>query len=147
MFGWLFDRPLPVGSIAPDFTLPDQDGAPVTLSALKGHNVVLIFYPGDDTPTCRKQLTEFRDQAGLRAAKNALVFGINPQDAGHHADFRRKEQLDFPLLVDTNKKIANLYHAGGPIVRRTVYLVGKEGKIRFARRGKPEPGEVLAAAE
>jgi len=62
MFDWLFSEPLAVGTPAPDFSLPDQSGKVVSLASLKGRNVVLVFYPGDDTTVCRKQLCEFRDR-------------------------------------------------------------------------------------
>lgn len=147
MLEWLFDSPLRVGTAAPDFTLLDQDGQSHTLSKLRGSNVVLVFYPADETTTCRKQLCEFRDRASLTASKGTVVFGINPQSADRHARFRQQERLNFPLLVDGGKQVAGLYHCGGPLVRRTVYLVGKSGTVRFAKRGKPVPEEVLQAAE
>lgn len=146
MFDWLFEQPLAPGSPAPDFTLPDQDGNRVTLSELRGRNVVLVFYPADETPTCRRQLCEFRDNWPLAESKNTAVFGVNPSSAASHARFREKREFPFPLLVDEGKRVADLYHAGGLIVRRTVYLIGPDGLIRFAQRGKPEPEQVLAAA-
>ncbi len=146
MLDWLFSNPLPAGSPAPDFTLPRQDGKPVTLSKLRGGNVVLVFYPGDDTPVCRKQLCEFRDQWPRARERNTQVFGINPGNAGSHLRFQEKIHLPFPLLVDAGQKVAALYHANGLLVKRTVYLVGPDGVIRYARRGKPDPAEVLAAA-
>jgi peroxiredoxin Q/BCP len=75
------------------------------------------------------------------------VFGVNPQNARHHANFRKKFQFPFPLLVDERKKVAEAYHANGLIVKRTVYLIGPDGRILFARRGMPGPAEVLAAAK
>lgn len=147
MFSWLFSDPLPPGAAAPDFTLPDQDGKPVTLSLLRGKNVVLIFYPGDETPVCRKQLCEFRDRWSEALSKDALVFGVNPQSAQSHGEFRAHQKLPFPLLVDKGQKVAAAYQANGLIVKRTVYLIGKSGTIRFAQRGKPSPEDVLRAAE
>jgi len=147
MLDWLFSDPLPTGSPAPDFTLPKQDGASVSLSKLRGQNVVLVFYPGDDTPVCRKQLCEFRDQWAEAAKRNAQVFGINPAGAGSHSKFQQKYHLPFPLLVDAGQKAAALYHAKGLFVKRTVYLIGPDGVIRYARRGKPTPADVLAAAQ
>lgn len=146
MFGWLFSDPLPVGSPAPEFSLTDDAGQTVTLSALRGKNVVLVFYPGDDTPTCRKQLCEFRDRWEKAAARNVVVFGVNPQNISSHQRFRAKYRLPFPLLVDKGQRVGALYHANGWIVKRTVYLIGPDGIIRYARRGKPAPEEVLAAA-
>jgi peroxiredoxin Q/BCP len=146
MVSWLFSDPLPVGSNAPDFSLPDDSGRDVTLSKLRGRNVVLVFYPGDDTPGCTRQLCAFRDHWSAATARGVEVFGVNPQGARKHASFRRKFDFPFPLLVDRGQKVAALYHANGLIVKRTVYLIGPDGKIRFARRGMPAPSEVLAAA-
>ncbi|HWB98674.1 MAG TPA: peroxiredoxin [Bryobacteraceae bacterium] len=146
MFSWLFSDPLPVGSKAPDFSLPSETGATVELAGLRGKNVVLVFYPSDDTTVCRKQLCEFRDRWDATLGHNAVVFGANPQSAASHARFREKFHFPFPLLVDQGQKVAALYHANGLIVKRTVYLIGPDGVIRYARRGKPAPEEVLAAA-
>lgn len=143
----IFDAPLPPGTPAPEFSLPDQDGNPVTLSALRGRNVALVFYPADDTTVCTKQLCEFRDSWGSVEQKNTVVFGVNPAKAASHAKFRDRYKLPFPILVDTGQKTGAAYHARGLIVpKRTVYLIGPDGVIRYARRGKPAPEEVLAAA-
>jgi thioredoxin-dependent peroxiredoxin len=147
MFRWLFSDPLRVGDVAPDFALPDQDGYTVSLSSLAGKNVVLVFYPADETMVCTKQLCEFRDSWAIAQKKNAIVLGVNPAGARKHAAFKSHHQFPFPLLVDSGQKMASDYHANGLIVKRTVYLIGKSGKIRYARRGKPDPQEVLAAAE
>ncbi len=141
-----FGNPLPVGTAAPDFTLPDQEGRQISLAALRGKNVVLIFYPGDETPGCRKQLCEFRDSWQAVAGKNTVVFGVNPQSATSHAKFQQNQKLPFPLLVDSGQKVGAKYLTSGLFVRRTVYLIGPDGTIRFSQRGKPTPSEVLAAA-
>ncbi len=146
MFGWLFQKPLPPGTAAPDFSLKDQDGKRVTLSELRGRNVVLIFYPGDETPVCRRQLCEFRDCWDLAQKKSTLVFGINPQNAERHAGFRAHNNLPFPLLVDKGQRVGSLYNANGLVPRRTVYLIGRDGRIRYSRRGRPPAEEVLARA-
>jgi thioredoxin-dependent peroxiredoxin len=146
MLDWLFSDPPPSGAPAPDFTLPQQDGGTVSLSKLRGKNVVLVFYPGDDTPVCRKQLCEFRDQWEQARTANTEVFGVNPASAGSHSKFQAKYHLPFPLLVDAGQKVAALYHASGLFVKRTVYLIGPDGAIRYGQRGKPDPAEVLAAA-
>jgi thioredoxin-dependent peroxiredoxin len=146
MLSWLFSRPLPVGAAAPDFSVQDDTGRTVKLSALRGKNVVLVFYPADDTPTCTKQLCEFRDDWDDALARGVQVFGVNPRNARKHAEFRRKHGFQFPLLVDSGQKVARQYHANGLVVKRTVYLIGPDGTILFARRGKPNPSEVLAAA-
>jgi thioredoxin-dependent peroxiredoxin len=147
MLASLFSPPLAIGSTAPDFTLPDQLGHSVHLADLRGQSVVLVFYPGDDTTVCRRQLCEFRDSWNEARERNTLVFGVNPQSAGSHQKFQARYEFPFPLLVDEGKRVASLYRAGGLIVRRTVYLIGPDGVIRYARRGKPPVSEVLAAAE
>ena len=142
-----FTAPLGVGTAAPDFSAPDQDGSRVTLSALRGKNVVLVFYPADDTTICTIQLCEFKDHWATAQARNAVVFGVNPARSTAHQNFREKYKLPFPLLIDEGQKIAKLYQADGWFVpKRTVYLIGPEGDIRYSRRGKPSPEEVLAAA-
>jgi peroxiredoxin Q/BCP len=145
MFAWLFSDPLAVGAVAPDFALPDELGHKVALSALRGRNVTLVFYPGDDTPGCTKQLCQFRDQWSKVRERGVEVFGVNPQSAAKHDKFRQKYHFPFPLLVDEGQKVAALYHANGLIVKRTVYMIGPDGKIRFGKRGMPDPVEVLAA--
>ncbi len=144
MFSWLFSDPLPVGTPAPDFSLADDSGRVVTLSALRGKSIVLVFYPGDDTPGCTKQLCQFRESWDAARARGVEVFGVNPQSARSHVKFRQKFHFPFPLLVDQGQKVAALYHANGLIVKRTVYRIGPDGIIRFARRGMPSPEEVLA---
>jgi peroxiredoxin Q/BCP len=147
MLSWLFSDPLPVGQDAPEFTLRDQDGGSVSLAALRGKNVVLVFYPADETTLCTKQLCEFRDNWALAQSKDAVVLGINPASETKHARYRANHRFPFPLLADPGQRVGALYRTKGLIVKRTVYLVGKSGKIRYARRGKPMPEEVLAAAE
>src|SRR5215469_1116080 len=144
---WFSSDPLAAGTPAPDFSLPDDSGRTVTLSALRGKNVVLVFYPGDDTPGCTKQLCQFRDSWESAREHGVELFGVNPQSADKHTHFRGKFHFPFPLLVDKGKQVAKLYRADGLIVKRTVYLVGPDGVIRFARRGMPPPSEVLAAAK
>jgi len=146
MFSWLPRDPLPLGSKAPDFTLLSETGKKVRLSALRGKNVVLVFYPGDDTLICRRQLCEFRDAWPNLRGHDTLVFGINPQSAESHREFSARNKFPFPLLVDEGQRIATLYNSDGGMVNRTVYLIGPDGLIRYARRGMPRPEELLAAA-
>ncbi len=147
MFAWLFSDPLPVGTQAPDFTLPDDSGANVTLSQFRGRNVVLVFYPGDDTSVCTKQLCEFRDRWEQAKMRNVQVFGVNPRGVTSHRKFREKHKFPFPLLVDKGQKVGGLYKTNGLVVKRTVYLIGPDGVIRYAERGKPRPEDVLARAQ
>ncbi len=138
MFSWLPRDPLALGSKAPDFTLPTESGKKVKLSALRGKNVVLVFYPGDDTLICRQQLCEFRDAWPDVRRQNIVIFGVNPQSAESHRDFKERHHFPFPLLVDTDQKVAALYNSDGGMVNRTVYLIGPDGKIRYSRRGMPQ---------
>jgi peroxiredoxin Q/BCP len=144
MLSWL-SKPLKVGSDAPPFLLPDEEGTVFILNLHRNKYVVLIFYPGDDTPVCTKQMCEVRDNWEKLQARGVYVVGINPQAAESHGEFRKKHKLPFPLLVDNGKRVSKLYNAGGLIVRRTVYVIGKDGKIRMARRGRPSVEEILAA--
>jgi peroxiredoxin Q/BCP len=140
-----FGGPLDVGSPAPDFEAEDQTGKKVKLSALRGSPVVLVFYPGDDTPGCTRQLCEFRDRWSAYTAAGVAVFGVNPQGAASHTKFATKFKFPFPILVDQGARIARDYHAGGRLVRRTVYGIGRDGRVAFAQRGMPSPDRVLAA--
>ncbi len=144
---WFLPGPLATGTPAPDFSLPDEQGKVVKLSALRGKNVVLIFYPGDNTPICRTQLSQFRDRWEDAIKTNSVVFGINAAPALSHQSFRQKISLPFPLLVDDRRQVAAAYNAAlWLLIFRTVYVIDPEGVIRFAKRGKPPVGEVLAAA-
>lgn len=145
-FSDLFSDPLPAGSPAPDFTLIDDTGHRVTLSGLRGCNVVLIFYPGDDTYVCTKQLCALRDHWGDLQARNAVAFGVNPASQARHARFRSNHNFPFPLLADPGRRVAHLYRASGLLIKRTVYLVGPDGVLRYAAHGNPSPSEVLKAA-
>ncbi|MBM3813323.1 MAG: peroxiredoxin [Acidimicrobiia bacterium] len=144
MFSW-FSKPLAVGSEAPPFLLPDEEGSVFVLNLHRNKYVVLVFYPGDDTPICTKQMCEIRDNWARLMARDVMVVGINPQEAQSHAQFRKRHSLPLPLLVDNGKRIARLYNAAGLIVRRTVYVIGKDGKILFSKRGRPSVDEILAA--
>jgi len=145
MMSWLFSDPLPTGSTAPEFTAVTDSGETIRSAALRGHSFVLVFYPGDDTPGCTKQLCEMRDNWSTIQSHGVQVFGVNPAGREKHKRFRDKYRFPFPLLVDEGQKIAERYHANGLWVKRTVYLIDGTGVIRFARRGMPKPSEVLLA--
>jgi peroxiredoxin Q/BCP len=144
----LFSKPLPPGTPAPPFILPDEEGNVFVLNQQRGKNVLIVFYPADDTPVCTSQLCEVRDMWEALAAKNVVAAGVNSFAAERHQRFRQKHNLPFPLLVDAGQRVARIYRAGAPfVVRRTVYLIGRDGVIRYSRRGRPPIAEVLAAAE
>jgi thioredoxin-dependent peroxiredoxin len=145
MLDWLLLPPLAPGTAAPDFELGDEQGNRVRLSDFRGRKqVVLVWYPGDETKICTKQLCEFKDAWSQLATQDTVVFGINAQNAESHLRFKQKFGFPFPLLVDPGQRVSKVYHTSGWLVRRTVYRIDKEGIIRFARRGKPTPAEVLA---
>jgi len=102
------------GKRAPAFTLVGHDGKKVSLRSLRGRNVVLYFYPKDDTPGCTKEACGFRDASARLRRKGAVVLGVSPDDAASHERFRAKYSLDFALLADPDKKVARAYGAWGP---------------------------------
>ena len=91
---------LQIGDIAPDFTLPDQNGTPVSLSGFKGQRVVIYFYPKDDTPGCTKEACNFRDQWSRFEQHGITVLGISKDGASSHGKFIAKYNLPFTLLTD-----------------------------------------------
>ena len=91
---------LQIGDIAPDFTLPDQNGTPVSLSGFKGQRVVIYFYPKDDTPGCTKEACNFRDQWSRFEQHGITVLGISKDGATSHGKFIAKYNLPFTLLTD-----------------------------------------------
>ncbi len=127
---------LKVGERAPDFTLPGTDDREYSLSQYRGRPVVLVFYPGDDTPVCTKQLNSYNDGIDQFAELDAQVLGISAQDVASHEEFSDKYGFAFPLLADVDKHVAALYGTLGPIgfPRRSVFIVDGEGIIRYAHR-------------
>jgi peroxiredoxin Q/BCP len=125
-----------VGDPAPDFSLPSTGGATVSLSDHRGHPVVLVFYPGDDTPVCTKQLNAYNDGLDAFEELDAQVIGISAQDVASHEKFSGKHGFKFPLLADTDKAVAGAYGTLGPIgfPRRSVFVIDGDGMIRYAHR-------------
>jgi peroxiredoxin Q/BCP len=138
---------LDINSDAPDFSLSAQDGSTVRLSDFREKNsVVLIFYPGDETPVCTKQLCEIRDDYSSFSDKGAVVFGINPGSEKSHQKFAQKHNFQFKLLIDKNGDVAKSYKAKGKVMnQRTVYVINPQGKVIYAQRGKPPVSEILAS--
>ena len=127
---------LGVGDVAPDFSLPGTGDRTVSLSEFRGQPVVLVFYPGDDTPVCTKQLNSYNDGIEQFAELNAQVVGISAQDVSSHDAFSTKHGFEFPLLADTDKAVAGLYGTLGPIgfPRRSVFIIDGDGVVRYAHR-------------
>ncbi|MGI4737396.1 MAG: thioredoxin-dependent thiol peroxidase [Janthinobacterium lividum] len=97
------------GTLAPDFTAPDQHGNPFTLSSLRGQKVALYFYPKDDTPGCTAQACNLRDNEMQLAAQGIRVVGVSTDDAASHGKFAAKYELAFPLVADADKSIVAAY--------------------------------------
>ncbi len=127
---------LGVGDRAPDFTLPGTGGRDYSLAEFRGQRVVLVFYPGDDTPVCTKQLNTYNDDLGQFAEVNAQVLAISAQDVSSHDAFAGKHGFEFPLLADTDKAVAGMYGTLGPLgfPRRSVFIVDGDGIVRYAHR-------------
>jgi len=140
---------LAIGDRAPDFTLKDQDGNVISLADFHGSkNVLLIFYPGDMTPGCTMQLSGIRDDWAKFSALDTVVFGINRADAESHKRFRAKYSFPFPLLVDKTKTVSSKYGAIRnlgllTLIRRTVVVISKDGKILYYRHGMPKNIEIV----
>jgi peroxiredoxin Q/BCP len=133
-------KPPEVGTAAPDFTLPSvtvaagiAKRADRTLSAERGHAVVLAFYPGDDTPVCTRQLCSYASELTQFTDLDAVVWGISPQDLRSHEEFARRNALGFPLLADTDKRVVDAYGIGmfGIGLRRSVFVVDASGIVRW----------------
>ncbi len=125
-----------IGDQAPDFSLPGTGGETVSLSDFAGKPVVLVFYPGDDSPVCTKQLNAYND--GLDQFENlgAQIIGISAQNVESKDAFASKYGFDFPLLADVDKEVAAAYGTLGPIgfPRRSTFVIDAEGIIRYAHR-------------
>ncbi|HLZ80693.1 MAG TPA: thioredoxin-dependent thiol peroxidase [Ktedonobacteraceae bacterium] len=150
---------------APDFTLPAigsdtvVKNGQVQLSALRGHNVVLYFYPKDDTPGCTKEACSFRDANHLLQQRGVVVLGVSADDIASHQKFADKYSLTFPLLADADTTVSQLYgvwkekemygkkYTG---VNRETFLIDKDGIVRkIWHKVKPDEhaSEVLEAVE
>lgn len=125
-----------VGDKAPDFTLPGTAGRTYSLSEYAGKPVVLVFYPGDDTAVCTKQLNTYNSELDEFAALDAVVLAISAQDVASHEAFSSKHGFRFPLLADVDKHVAGLYGTLGPLgfPRRSVFVIDSSGTVVYAHR-------------
>lgn len=126
------------GQVAPDFTITDDSGETVRLSDFRGRNVVLYFYPKDDTPGCTKEACGFRDLQSEFDKLDAVILGVSPDSVKSHQNFKNKYELPFPLLSDDNKEVLQLYDVWKEKsmygkkymgVERTTFVIDKEGNI------------------
>jgi peroxiredoxin Q/BCP len=141
------------GDLAPDFTLPDQDGEQVSLSSLRGKPVVLYFYPKADTPGCTTQACGVRDHRADYDHAGAVVLGVSPDPVKKVKAFDDKYGLAFPLLADADHSVAEAYGVWGEKsmygrkymgVERTTFVIGADGVIQEVfRRVKPAQHDEL----
>jgi thioredoxin-dependent peroxiredoxin len=127
---------LGAGDAAPDFKLPGTGGETYSLADFRGRPVVIVFYPGDDTPVCTKQLTSYTGDIAQFDDVGAQVLAISAQSVDSHERFADKHGFKFPLLSDPDKQVAQAYGTLGPLgfPRRSVFVVDGEGTIRYAHR-------------
>ncbi|MDT7652170.1 MAG: thioredoxin-dependent peroxiredoxin [Pseudonocardiales bacterium] len=142
---------LAVGDPAPDFTLPDADGKPVSLSDYRGRRVIVYFYPAASTPGCTKQACDFRDSLADLGDAGLDVLGISPDKPAKLAKFRDEEGLTFSLLSDPNKEVLTawgvfgekqMYGKTGAGVIRSTFVVDPDGKIEQAQYNVRATGHV-----
>jgi peroxiredoxin Q/BCP len=149
--------PIEAGISAPDFELLDDTNTPRKLSDFRGRNVVLYFYPEDDTAGCTKEACNFRDDYSAYQKAGVVILGVSPDTVASHVKFKQKFNLPFPLLADVGHKVCNLYGVWGPKnfmgkeyegVLRTTFLIDEAGKIaRVFEKVRPSEHskEVLAS--
>ena len=126
-----------VGDPAPDFTLAGTPGGrSYSLGDFRDRLAVLVFYPGDDSPTCTTQLASYSADLDQFAGLGAEVVGISPQDVESHERFAAKLGLAFPLLADVDKEVGRAYGLVGPLgfYKRSVFVVDGDGMVRYAHR-------------
>jgi len=127
-----------VGTIAPDFTLPSQEGTPISLHSFRGKWVVLYFYPKDQTPGCTIEAHAFQRDQAQYDAKNAVVVGVSVDTVESHKEWCAKDGMNFKMLADTDKKVVALYGSTmtipqapqlGTVAARNTFIVDPSGKI------------------
>ena len=134
--------PAEVGGVAPDFTLDGSDNTDAgrrrySLSEYRGQVVVLVFYPGDNTPVCTRQLNAYTEDIESFEEAGAQVLALSPQSVQSHDEFSCKQGgFAFPLLADTDKAVGEAYGILGPLgfYRRSAFVIDKEGIVRYAHR-------------
>ena len=132
--GLAFDAMPQVGQEAPNFTLPSQDGTPVSLNDLRGKWVVLYFYPKDGTTGCTIEAHNFQRDLSKYESEKAMIVGVSVDTTGSHKEFCAQQGLTFKLLADDQKKVVNEYgstmgYGGMTLASRNTFLIDPQGKI------------------
>ncbi len=138
-----------VGDVAPDFTLPDQSGAQISLKDFLGKNIVMYFYPKDNTPGCTAEACSFRDSYAVFKEKGAEVIGISSDSAEAHQKFAAQHRLPFTLLSDENGAIRKRYGVPTTLVLlpgRVTYVIDKEGVVRHVFNSQFAPAKHVSEA-
>ncbi len=140
-------EPLPVGIRAPTFSLPATGGSTVSLNDYRGRrHLIMVFYPGNDTPGCNRQLSALRDDSEHFEKAGAAVVAVNPASISSHERYAKKLNFNFPLLSDSDREVARAFHTlqeNGTSIQRTVYLIDKGGIIQFAKQGMASHEELF----
>ena len=145
-----------IGEIAPDFTLPRDGGDTLTLSGLRPKNVVLYFYPRDDTPGCTKEAIAFTGLGDAFEAANTQVIGISKDTAAKHDKFIAKHELGVALVSDAESDVCeqygvwvekNMYGKKSMGIERATFLIGPDGKVAQVWRKVKVPGHAEAVLE
>ena len=145
-----------VNDPAPEISLKDEEGKSFSLAAHRGERLLLVFYPGDGTPVCTRQLCDYRDGLEEFEGLGVRVIGISNDTAESHRKFKSKYKLPFSLLTDDKLEIARRYDSKGLMgMKRSVFLVDEEGIIRYKhieplamfRRSRRELLEVIAGLQ
>ena len=126
--------PIKVGDTAPNFTLPAQNGSTISLQDFRGKNVVLYFYPKDDTPGCTAESCAFRDQYEVFKSAGAEIVGVSADSAESHQKFAAKYNLPFTLLTDKGDQVRKLYGATaafGLLPGRVTYVIDQQGVVQY----------------
>ena len=147
---------LQIGDKAPNFSLPNQDNAEISLQDFRGSWVVLYFYPKDKTPGCTQEACDFRDNLANLSGLNAVVLGVSPDSVKTHQSFIDKESLNFTLLSDTDKKALKAYGAWGLKKLNgkeyeggicSTFVIDPQGKIAFLWKNVKVKGHIDAIKE
>jgi peroxiredoxin Q/BCP len=136
--------PLAVGTPAPAFDLPATGGRQIKLSDYRGRNLIVVFYPKDQTPGCTQQLCALRDDLAMFNALQTDVLASNPDSLESHERFVTAQGYNFPILVDAQRTMARDYQVlkENNGIQRTVYIIDGQGIIRFGQQGMPSDSDL-----